>query len=770
MIKRVRCHFSGVVQGVGFRPFIYRVARLHALSGFVQNRPDGVAVEIEGTDPSINAFLSDVQGHLPPLAEVTDLSVSKASVRGDSAFRIIASEAEGTADVHITPDVATCSECLRELFDPADRRYRYPFINCTNCGPRLTIIRAIPYDRGNTSMACFPLCPECLNEYREPADRRFHAEPNACPVCGPRLTLLDEKGRQLDVSDPLRTACDGLRDGAIVAIKGLGGFHLCVDAGNDDAVKRLRSRKYREEKPLAIMVKDREHSSRIAEVNASELTLLESFQHPIVLVKKKEGAPVAEGIAPGMDTLGIMLPYTPLQHLLFEQGFAALVMTSANRTDEPICIGNREAVTRLQGIADLFLVHNRDILVRCDDSIAMTVAATPVLLRRSRGYVPKPLILREAYPEILALGPHLKTTICILKGSSAFLSPHIGDLETPQARDFLHESTDLMYQIARCRPRHVACDLHPGYYTTQVARRMEGDCELIPVQHHHAHIVSCMADNGITGRVIGLSMDGTGYGPDGHVWGGEFLVADECDFTRSGHISDYLLPGGEKAIHEPWRIAASLLREAFGDDWQGYAHRLHIIPEERYYPLIDTIMRTRTNSPLTSSLGRLFDGIGVLLGLRGTVSFEGQNAMAMEALVQGTLADSLPFDIRSEENRFLLDFSPAVRRIVESLLAGVPKESLATAFHRCLCEAFRDTAVWIRRETGLNRAVLSGGCFQNRILVAGCLRGLRDAGFDVFLHQRVPPNDGGISLGQAVCAGARVKAGVPRHRTAVWGT
>lgn len=760
MIKRVRYHFTGIVQGVGFRPFIHLKARLHTLAGFVQNRPDGVVVEVEGPGPSIDAFLFDVKRNLPPLADVTHLSESEVTVRNESEFEIIVSNTDGKADVHITPDAATCRECLGEMFDPKDRRHHYPFINCTNCGPRMTIIDAIPYDRVNTSMACFPMCPECLKEYQDPADRRFHAEPNACPVCGPELTLLDEQGHQLHTTDPLQTACDKLLSGAIVAIKGLGGFHLCVDAGNDAAIKRLRSRKYREEKPLAIMVKNSEYAVKIAEVSDSEKALLESFQCPVVLLKKRNNSLVSEGVAPGMVNLGIMLPYTPLQHLLFEKGFTALIMTSANQTDEPICIGNREAIIRLKNIADFFLVHNRDILVRCDDSIAMVVSDKPVLLRRSRGYAPKPLILREPYPEILALGPQLKTTICILKDEMAFLSPHIGDLETPQARDFLHENINLMYQITQCRPQRVVCDLHPGYHTTQVARKMEGMDEVIAVQHHHAHVVSCMAENGITGQVIGLSMDGTGYGSDGHVWGGEFLVADEADFTRCGHLSYYLLPGGEMSIHEPWRIAASLLMEAFGNDWHYYSRKLNTIPEERYYALMDTIMSNRINSPLTSSLGRLFDGVAVIAGLRQKVFFEGQAAMELEAIATKQTTESLPFDITSEGSCFLLDFSPAIRKITESLLAGQSKEALAWAFHQCLQMAFCEMAIRIRKQTGLNRTVLSGGCFQNRILLEGCLQELEGAGFDVFIHQRVPTNDGGISLGQAVCAGARVKAGL----------
>ncbi len=744
---------------MGFRPFIYRTARLHTLSGFVKNRPDGVVAEVEGTEESIDAFMSDVKKNLPPLADVTKISAIELAVLNDAEFEIIPSDAGGKPDVHITPDVATCSQCIAEMLDPEDRRFHYPFINCTNCGPRLTIISAIPYDRGNTSMSCFPLCNECLKEYNDPGDRRFHAEPNACSVCGPRLTLLDQEGNVLDEKDPLQAACEKLLSGAIVAIKGLGGFHLCVDAYNDSAVDRLRSRKYREEKPLAIMVKDIEGAGRIAEVGETEKKLLESLERPIVLLNKKYGLPTLRKISPGMDTLGIMLPYTPLHHILFENGFRALVMTSANQTDEPICIGNREALDRLRGISDFFLIHNRDIKVRCDDSIVMAVTDTPFLVRRSRGYVPKALALNESYPEVLALGPHMKTTICILKDNLAFLSPHVGDLDTPQARDFLDESTNLMYQIAQCRPRLVACDLHPGYYTTQVARNMKGIDNIIPVQHHHAHVVSCMADNGITGRVIGLSMDGTGYGSDGHIWGGEFLVADEVNFTRVGHLSYYLLPGGEKAIREPWRIASSLLREAFGNNWQNHAIGLNIIPKDHCSDLMETVIKSAVNCPLTSSLGRLFDGVAVILGLRQTVSFEGQAAMEMEAMAKKQNVGTLPFDIKEEGPCLLLDFIPAIRRIVESLLTGTSKESLAWAFHACLHRAFCEVAVRIRHKTGLNRAVLSGGCFQNRILLEGCLKDLNNAGFEVFIHKRVPTNDGGISLGQAVCAGAKRKKG-----------
>jgi len=756
VIKRVRYLFSGVVQGVGFRPFIYRMATKHSLSGFVQNRSDGVIVEIEGTAWSVASFISGVNTELPPLADVSGITCEDVEIQNDSVFRIIESEAHGPAKVLITPDIATCSECLTELFDPKDRRFRYPFINCTNCGPRLTIIKDIPYDRINTSMNCFPLCPLCGKEYENPADRRFHAEPNACPACGPSLMILDEIGNPLPDKDPLQKAIDLLCDGYVLAIKGLGGFHLAVDAANDEALQRLRSRKYREEKPLAIMVKDLEAASRIAWIGNEEAALLCSPQRPIVLARKKKTREISPAVAPGVSDLGIMLPYTPVHHMLLEKHFQALVMTSANQVDEPICITNREAIKRLHGIADYFLVHNRDILVRCDDSIASVSAGKKRMLRRSRGFAPKPIVLKKSYPEILALGPQMKTTICILKGNLAFLSPHIGDMETPEARDFHQESLTLMQKIAESRPEIISCDLHPAYYTTKLAENL-GVSRIIQVQHHHAHIVSCMAENGIEGEVIGIAMDGTGYGTDGSVWGGEFLIADEAFFTRAGHIRTYLLPGGEKAIREPWRIAASLLKETYGMNWPDFAKKLNIVPQESYYEIMDRIMAQKFNSPMTSSLGRLFDGVAAILGIRHTVTFEGQAAMELEALAKSKTDNILPFDISESGGVLCLDFSSMIRVIVEEVLTGKSRGEIAYTFHMSLTVAFRRIAETIRKKTGLNRIVLSGGCFQNRILTEGVIMELEKSGFAVFFHEILPTNDGCISLGQAVCAGEQVR-------------
>jgi len=755
--KRVRYLFSGIVQGVGFRPFIYRLAVKNSLTGFVKNTPEGVIAEIEGLPENIDTFYKNILQELPPLARITNISSSEIDNSGDDTFKIIDSTTQGQADVHITPDAAICNDCLKELFDPADRRFRYPFINCTNCGPRLTIINTIPYDRPNTSMSCFEQCPQCLAEYNNPADRRFHAQPNACPVCGPQITLLDAKGAIISTDDPVNAAIDLLSSGQVLAIKGLGGFHLSVDASNDEAVKKLRSRKYREEKPLAIMTCDIDQAKRIAEISEEEEILLTSVQRPIVLLKKINSNLISYFIAPSVPNLGIMLPYTPLHYLLLNNNFTALVMTSANQVDEPICTGNREAVARLHGIADYFLVHNRDILVRCDDSIAFVAAGIPQLMRRSRGWVPQPLALKDTMPEILALGPQLKTTQCILKGNFAYLSPHIGDLETPQARDFFSESLTLMKKIAESDPQIIACDYHPAYYSTQVAEGLPA-ARVIQVQHHHAHIVSCMAENQIKGDVIGLAMDGTGYGLDGNAWGGEFLIANESSFSRFGHLQYIVLPGGEKAIREPWRIASSLLKTACGPAWKEIALRLKLAPDQNSCETLDRMIESRLNSPLSSGLGRLFDGVAALTGLRRTVSFEGQAAMELEALSAGTSGSPYPFDILHDDDKSnIIDFRAMIRAIVADLDAGKEKTQIAASFHLTLIDAFAVMANKIRKSTGITRVVLSGGCFQNKILLEGSIEKLKSAGFDVYCHRQVPANDGGVSLGQAVIAACLIK-------------
>lgn len=755
-IRRIRYLFSGVVQGVGFRPHVYRAATKHRLGGYVCNTPEGVTLEVEGPAGRLAKFHAELTKSFPPASDVEGMSRSDVAVLGETEFRIVASEQEGRKKVLISPDIATCSDCLRELRDPADRRYRYPFINCTNCGPRLTIIRDVPYDRQNTSMACFPLCPRCRAEYENPADRRFHAEPNACPVCGPRLWVADGEGNEL-AADPVEKAAELLRAGKILAIKGLGGFHLAVDASNEEAVRRLRSRKYREEKPLAIMVRDIDAVSRIAKIGRAERELLLSPQRPIVLCRKLDDGPIAPSVAPGVPNQGIMLPYAPLHHLLMETGFTALVMTSANQVDEPICIANREALSRLKGIAEFFLLHNRDILVRCDDSVAAVMGQAPVLMRRSRGWAPKPVTLKRSYPDVLALGPHLKATLCILKGGLAYLSPHIGDLETPEARDFHRESLRVMERIAECRPDVIACDLHPAYWTTRLAGELPHR-EIIRVQHHHAHIVSAMAENGLSKEMIGLAMDGTGYGPDGTAWGGEFLVCDEADYRRAGHIRPYPLPGAEKAVKEPWRVAASLLRESFGGDWRGVAAKLPLGKKEGQFAVLENMMAQGFNSPLTSSLGRVFDGVAAILGTRQAVSFEGQAAMELETIAAGRSTRRYPFDIANDGGKLVLDLRPLVRAVVEERIRGKDPAAVAAAFHRTIIEAIAAVAAAVRVQAGLDKAVLSGGCFQNRVLLEGTVQALGKGGFTVYTHRLLPTNDGCIALGQAVVAAARLAA------------
>ncbi len=715
-----------MVQGVGFRPHIYRLAVACGLRGFVRNTSQGVIAEVEGSTEQLDRFAAGLK-NWPPQADVVQQHAAEIHPLNSEKFEIILSKGGQKRLVHITPDIATCGSCLKELFDANDRRYGYPFINCTDCGPRLTIINDIPYDRPNTSMQSFELCEECRSEYEDPTNRRFHAEPNACPSCGPQLSLMDAEGKRLD--DPLGRTIEAIQDGKIIAIKGLGGFHLCVDARNAAAISRLRERKHREAKPLAIMVRDLEAAAELARISPAEATLLSSPQRPIVLLERLDETLPGE-LTPDMSRIGIMLPYTPLHHLLLAQT-GPLVMTSANLSDEPICIDNDEAMQRLRDIADLFLIHDREIVVRCDDSVAYLAADQPRLMRRSRGYAPKPIQLDQAYPDILALGPQLKNTICVLKGSEAFLSPHIGDLESPQARDFLHETIQTMQAITACKPEIIACDLHPDYYSTMIAQNP------VQIQHHHAHIVSCMAEHKLDGPVIGIALDGTGYGTDGKIWGGEVLICERASFKRSGHLNYFALPGGEAAIREPWRIAASLLYQTYGQ----------LEPDQQ---MIETMLKRGLNSPMTSSLGRLFDGVAALLGIRQQVMYEGQAAMQLEAIAVET-GLTLPYAVQDGT----IDTRPMIRAIVESFNSGRTAAEIAGAFHNTICAAFGELANQARRASGLNQVVLSGGCFQNRLLLSGLTKELQ--GFEVFSHQLVPTNDGGISLGQAVAAGAIIR-------------
>ncbi len=754
--KAARIEVNGIVQGVGFRPFIYTLARRHALAGEVSNTAAGVVIVVEGAGEAIDAFAADIVNAPPPLAHIVDVSRQAVPATGYTTFTIVHSTAAAARSTLISPDVSICEDCRRELFDPGDRRYRYPFINCTNCGPRYTIIDDIPYDRPRTSMKHFEMCPQCRKEYDDPSNRRFHAQPNACPVCGPRVALFDRHRNRFTGVDPICETARRLKSGRIVAIKGLGGFHLAVDAENPAAVRRLRSRKRREEKPFALMAPSVAGVRKFARCDAAEEKLLTGIQHPIVLLHKREPNPIAADVAPGNRYFGVMLPYTPLHCLLLDQGFTALVMTSGNMSEEPIAIDNEEAFRRLDALTDDFLVHDREIYLRSDDSIARRAAGETRLIRRSRGYVPVPVFLRQKVPAVLACGAELKNTICLTRGDQAFLSQHIGDLENAAGEEFFRFTIGHMRRILEIEPEILAYDLHPDYLSTRWALEQER-VRKVPVQHHHAHIVSAMAENRIEGPVIGLAFDGTGYGSDGAVWGGEVLVADERKFDRAAHLAYVPLPGGAAAIRQPWRMGLSYLHAAYGAELETL--RLPFLEgiDGASAATIGAMIHKGINSPPTSSLGRLFDGAAAIIGLRSEVAFEGQAAMDLETIA--AIAAVAPYDFSWEPGAagapLLIATAPIIRGLVDDLKRGTAPALVSARFHETLVRLFADLCDQLRRDTGLARVVLSGGVFQNAVLLTQLVRALEEKKFKVFTHRKVPTNDGGLSLGQAVIAAAK---------------
>ena len=705
-MERRRFRVRGIVQGVGFRPFVFGLARREGLHGYVLNDGEGVLIEAEGEAEPLDRFAAALRDEAPPLARVDAVEAELLPLRGESGFSIEASAQTG-ASALIPPDVGTCDDCLRELFDPADRRHRYPFVNCTQCGPRFTIVRSVPYDRPNTTMAGFTLCADCRREYEDPGDRRFHAEPTCCPVCGPTLSM------------PLERAVELLRDGAILAVKGLGGWHLACDAADEEAVARLRARKHREDKPFAVMTND---PGSLAEVGVPEGELLRSPRRPIVLLRRRADAPVAGSVAPGNPWLGVMLPYTPLHHLLLADAGGALVMTSGNRSDEPIAVDDAEAADRLGGIADVFLGHDRPIHRRCEDSVVR--AAFP--LRRSRGYTPDalPLTVHRGSP-VLAVGAELKSTFCVARSGEAFLSPHLGDLDNELAYSAFRADLELYLAMLGVRAETIAHDLHPEYLSTKWA--LEQDAERIGVQHHHAHAAACLAEHGETGPALALVFDGTGYGTDGTLWGGELLRCDLAGFERVAWLQPVPLPGGEAAIREPWRTAASYLELAGRP-----------VPFPRWPVVRESL---RVNAPLSSGMGRLFDAVAALLGLREIVTYEGQAAIELELLAGETKAAPYPW-------RFG-DGPALVAAVHDDFAAGRPAAEIAAAFHESVAAGAADACA----ETGGPRTVvLSGGTFQNLRLAASTRTRLEAHGFRVLAHRLVPPNDGGISYGQAAVA------------------
>jgi hydrogenase maturation protein HypF len=759
MEVRRQIEVSGIVQGVGFRPYIYRLATNRHLRGTIRNTSAGVTIEIQGPSETVQDFVEHLPAEAPPLARITSFAVHEVPCNGDADFRIVHSREGEEVRTLISPDVAICADCLCEMFDPADRRYRYPFINCTNCGPRFTIVRDIPYDRPSTSMAPFPMCLECLAEYETPLDRRFHAQPNACWKCGPQVELWDKFGRRIECRDPIADAAAGLHSGLVVAVKGLGGFHLAVDATSPAAVALLRQRKRRVEKPFAVMVPNLKAAEDVCEIDDAARAVLQSMQRPIVLLPKKQPSPIPDEVAPFNRYLGIFLPYTPLHYLLLaEGGFKALVMTSGNLSEEPIAIDNREATQRLSTLADYFLVHNRDILLRCDDSVVRVAGGVTRQLRRSRGFVPVPVFLKDDQPSVLAVGSELKNTICLTKGKHAFLSQHVGDLENVESYGFFHEAIEHLERILEIRPEIIAYDLHPNYFSTKWALQQSG-LKLVGVQHHHAHIASCMAENHLEGRVIGFALDGTGYGTDGHIWGGEVLVAGYADFERAAHFEYVPLPGGEAAIREPWRMAVSYLAHHFGREFLKLDIPFVRQLNRSKVDLLLRMMEQGVNSPLTSSCGRLFDAVAALVGIRQQVNYEAQAAIELEMSIAPSEDETAyPLQLIADGDRWIIGTRPLFEALLADLSGNTPATTISRRFHNGLVEGFVELATRLRNQTALHRVCLSGGTFHNLYLSQRLEARLSESGFEVFTQKEVPSGDGGLSLGQALVAAARVGA------------
>jgi len=772
----------GVVQGVGFRPFVYRLAHEQGLAGWVRNTSWGVEIEVQGATAGLNRFGRALQDEAPPLARIESVHVDVIRTLGDIAgFQILESQPQEGAYQLISPDIATCADCLREILDPADRRYRYPFTNCTNCGPRFTIIAAVPYDRPRTTMRAFRMCPACQREYDDPGDRRFHAQPNACPVCGPHLTLLDAEGREVaggmpgpaGHADVISQVAALLRQGAIVAIKGLGGYQLACDATDEEAVGRLRQRKRRPDKPFAVMVVDLASVAEHARPSEAERKLLSAPASPIVLLPWSAESTIAPGVAPRYHQIGIMLPYTPLHHLLLGDVGRPLVMTSGNLSEEPIARDNDEAVRRLRGIADYFLVHDRDIHSRYDDSVWFVPVGGAQPIRRARGYAPFPVRLPFRSRPILACGAELKNTFCLTRERHAFLSQHIGDMENLETAEHYAETLALYKELFHIEPEAVAVDLHPDYMATRYG--LQQGAAVVRVQHHHAHLASCLADSsagedGADSPAIGVIMDGTGYGLDGQIWGGEFLVGDGRGFQRAAHLQYLPLPGGDQATRKPYRIALAYVLALLGH--ARLPETLGDIARQEG-DLLAQMLAQRVNTPLTSSAGRLFDAVSALLGVCREVSYEAQAAIALEMAAGGGAplgkAEPYPYALEQVEgvqswgqtstnlrHTIHIQLAPLLSALLDDLGAGTPAARSAWRFHVTMAEMMADVSGRLCRETGLERVALSGGCFQNRLLLQLLLPRLQEQGAQVLMHRQAPCNDGGLSLGQAVVAHYRM--------------
>jgi len=751
MPRRLAITVKGIVQGEGFRPFVYSLAHSLNLAGWVKNAAIGVLIEIEGPDSDIEQFCHYLSSQAPPLARIDSISQEDIPYQGISGFVILPSDG-GERDTLIAPDMAICPECLADMRDPNNRRYRYPFTNCTNCGPRFTIIESLPYDRPATTMRDFTLCDACDAEYHDPMNRRFHAQPNACPVCGPQMAFNNNEGKHVS-GDVWQLADSALKKGEILAVKGLGGYHLVCDAQNEQAVKKLRSRKYRWDKPFAVMMPNIDTIKRFCLVNDEEEFLLNSRRRPIVLLQKKKGEELAFEVAPNNARLGVMLPYTPMHYLLMEQQIA-LIMTSGNISDEPIVYQDDEAFSRLAQIADSFLINNRPIFRRCDDSVVVFAADKARLLRRSRGYAPQTLSFNKVNQSILACGGEQKNTFCLTKGKKAFLSQHIGDLENLATLESFEKEIAYFQKMFAISPKVIAYDLHPEYLSTKYALDYPGDVKTIGVQHHHAHLASVLAEAGVSEPVIGLIFDGTGYGTDGHLWGGEVLVGNAVSYSRAAHLDYVPMPGGAKAIREPWRMALSYLAATIGVEGLGKHSLVKDFPDN--WQLLWQTTQKGINAPLTSGMGRLFDAVAACCGIGQKVNYEGQAAIELEQSIIPQTANAYQFAIKQEQNTdgYIIDWRPVFNSLIEDLASGQIIGAIAWRFHEAVINLALEICLILKEKLAINTVALSGGVWQNIYLMEGTIKVLREAGFEVLSNSKVPTNDGGISYGQAAVAAA----------------
>ncbi len=769
MKNALRIQVTGVVQGVGFRPFVYELATRYDLAGYILNNSQGVEIEIEGQSSSLDSFLHTLRDSPPPLAIIKKIHVDEIEPGNYVTFQIRESEKQETQTVLIPPDFATCSDCLQELFNPLDRRYRYPFINCTNCGPRYTIIQDLPYDRSRTTMSAFEMCQECRAEYEDPLNRRFHAEPTCCPNCGPHVWLTDQRGSILEYEDPIAACVQFLEKGAIVAIKGLGGFHLACDASYDEAVCTLRNRKMREAKPFALMVKDMDAARQFIEIERegemqdggfrlAQSTLLSSRERPILLLKKKRNSTLSHFVAPNSAHLGIMLPYTPLHHLIMQGSYPALVMTSANLTDEPIAYQNEDALERLSTIADYYLLHNRPIHIRTDDSVMQFISGKPHFLRRSRGYAPFPLELpiQNNRQEILSLGPEMNNTISLTQGDHVFMSHYLGDLQNAFAYQSFLQAIDHLSNVLEIKPTIIACDTHPDYLSSRYAH--ESGLQVIEVQHHHAHIASVLAEHGRTDRVIGVSFDGLGWGENNELWGGEFLVCDLSDYQRAGHLQLIPQPGGDVCTKRITRMAYMFLQKAFGKEADRIINDLFPAFSEQERKIVTQMVEKGINTPYTSSAGRLFDTASAILNICTENTYEGQAPMELEGTASQAESEEgfYPVPIEENDSTLIVKTPDLIRQMTQDYRSGVNREICAVRFHNSIAQFVLEMCIRIRDRTKLNTVALSGGVFANAILTEKLTLILEKEGFEVLTNIAVPAGDGGICLGQAAVAAWRL--------------